>query len=64
MIKRALIFVASMAVVAVIAWVGGYDFDRRGADAAAMLFSGLLLSFIASICPYKELFGDDYFGDD
>jgi hypothetical protein len=64
MIKRALIFVASMTVVAGIAWVGGYDFDRRGADAAAMLFSGLLLSFIASICPYKELFGDDYFGDD
>ena len=33
MIKRALIFVASMAVVAGIAWVGGYDFDRRGPDA-------------------------------
>lgn len=59
MIKRALIFVASMAVVAAIAWVGGYDFDRRGADAAAMLFCGLLLSFVASICPYKELFSDD-----
>lgn len=49
MIKRALIFVASMAVVAAIAWVGGYDFDRRGPDAAAMLFCGLLLSFVASI---------------
>ena len=59
MIKRALIFVASMAVVAVIAWVGGYDFDRRGEDVAILLFFGLLLSFIASICPYKELFSDD-----
>ena len=59
MIKRALIFVASMTVVAAIAWVGGYDFDRRGADAAAMLFFGLGLSFVASIFPYKEIFGDD-----
>ena len=59
MIKRALIFVASMAVVAVIAWVGGYDFDRRGADAAVLLIFGLGLSFVASICPYKELFSDD-----
>jgi len=59
MIKRALIFVASMTVVAGIAWVGGYDFDRRGADAAAMLIFGLGLSFVASICPYKELFSDD-----
>ena len=59
MIKRALIFVASMTVVAGIAWVGGYDFDRRGADAAALLCLGLWLSFAASICPYKELFSDD-----
>ena len=59
MIKRALIFVASMAVVAGIAWVGGYDFDRRGPDAAALLFLGLGLSFVASISPYKEIFGDD-----
>ena len=59
MIKRALIFVASMAVMSGIAWVSGYNFDRRGADAAALLFSGLLLSFVASICPYKELFSDD-----
>ena len=59
MIKRALIFVASMAVVAGIAWVGGYDFDRRGGDAAALLIFGLGLSFVASICPYKELFSDD-----
>ncbi len=59
MIKRALIFVASMTVVAGIAWVGGYDFDRRGSDAAAMLIFGLGLSFVASICPYKELFSDD-----
>ena len=59
MIKRALIFVASMAVVAVIAWVGGYDFDRRGMDAAALLLFGLWLSFAASICPYKDLFSDD-----
>jgi hypothetical protein len=59
MIKRALIFVASMAVVAGIAWVGGYDFDRRGPDAAALLFLGLGVSFVASICPYKEIFGDD-----
>ena len=59
MIKRALIFVASMAVVAGIAWVGGYDFDRRGEDVAILLFFGLLLSFIASICPHKVLFSDD-----
>jgi hypothetical protein len=59
MIKRALIFVASMAVAADIAWVGGYDFDRRGADAAVLLIFGLGLSFVASICPYKELFSDD-----
>jgi hypothetical protein len=59
MIKRALIFVASMAVVAGIAWVGGYDFDRRGPDAAALLFLGLGVSFVASIFPYKEIFGDD-----
>ena len=59
MIKRALIFVASMAVVAAIAWVGGYDFDRRGPDAAVLLFFGLGLSFVASIFPYKEIFGDD-----
>ena len=59
MIKRALIFVASMTVVAVIAWVGGYDFDRRGPDAAVVLIFGLGLSFVASICPYKELFSDD-----
>lgn len=59
MIKRALIFVASMTVVAVIAWVGGYDFDRRGVDAAVLLIFGLGLSFVASICPYKELFSDD-----
>lgn len=59
MIKRALIFVASMAVMSGIAWVSGYNFDRRGEDAAALLFSGLLLSFVASICPYKELFSDD-----
>ena len=59
MIKRALIFVTSMAVVAVIAWVGGYDFDRRGVDAAVLLIFGLGLSFVASICPYKELFSDD-----
>ena len=59
MIKRALIFVASMAVVAAIAWVGGYDFDRRGADAAALLFLGLGVSFVASIFPFKEIFGDD-----
>ena len=59
MIKRALIFVASMTVMCGIAWVSGYDFDRRGPDAAAMLFCGLLLSFVASICPYKELFSDD-----
>ena len=59
MIKRALIFVASMAVVAVIAWVGGYDFDRRGPDAAFLLAVGLGLSFVASIFPYKEIFGDD-----
>ena len=59
MIKRALIFVASMAVVAAIAWVGGYDFDRRGADAAFLLAVGLGLSFVASICPYKVLFSDD-----
>ena len=51
MSKRALIFVASMAVVAVIAWVGGYDFDRRGADAALLLAVGLVLSFIASTFP-------------
>jgi hypothetical protein len=37
MIKRALIFVASMAVAAGIAWVGGYDFDRRGEDVAIAL---------------------------
>ena len=59
MIKRALIFVASMAVVAGIAWVGGYDFDRRGPDAAALLFLGLGLSFVALIFPYKALFSDD-----
>ena len=59
MIKRALIFVASMAVVAGIAWVGGYDFDRRGPYAAVLLIFGLGLSFVASICPYKELFSDD-----
>ena len=59
MIKRALIFVTSMAVVAGIAWVGGYDFDRRGPDAAALLFLGLGLSFVASIFPYKVLFSDD-----
>ena len=59
MIKRALIFVASMAVVAGIAWVGGYDFDRRGADAAALLFLGLGVSFVASIFPFKEIFSDD-----
>ena len=59
MIKRALIFVASMAVVAGIAWVGGYDFDRRGPDAAALLFLGLGVSFVASIFPFKEIFGDD-----
>ena len=59
MIKRALIFVASMTVMCGIAWVGGYDFDRRGPDAAALLSFGLWLSFIASICPYKEIFGDD-----
>ena len=59
MIKRALIFVASMAVVAGIVWVGGYDFDRRGADAAVLLIFGIGLSFVASICPYKELFSDD-----
>jgi len=52
MIKRALIFVASMAVVAGIAWVGGYDFDRRGPDAAVLLFFGLVLSFIASTFPF------------
>jgi hypothetical protein len=59
MIKRALIFVASMTVMCGIAWVGGYDFDRRGADAAFLLAIGLGLSFVASICPYKELFSDD-----
>ena len=59
MIKRALIFVASMTVVAVIAWGGGYDFDRRWPDAAVLLIFGLGLSFVASICPYKELFRDD-----
>ena len=59
MIKRALIFVTSMAVVAAIAWVGGYDFDRRGPDAAALLFLGLGVSFVASIFPFKEIFGDD-----
>ena len=59
MIKRALIFVASMAVVAGIAWVGGYDFDRRGPDAAFLLAVGLVLSFIASTFPYKALFIDD-----
>ena len=59
MIKRALIFVASMTVMCGIAWVGGYDFDRRGPDAAALLFLGLGLSFVASIFPYKEIFGDD-----
>ena len=59
MIKRALIFVASMAVVAGIAWVGGYDFDRRGPDAAALLFLGLGVSFVASIFPFKEICGDD-----
>ena len=59
MIKRALIFVASMTVAAVIAWVGGYDFDRRGPDAAILLIFGLGLSFVSSICPYKELFSDD-----
>ena len=52
MIKRALIFVASMAVVAGIAWVGGYDFDRRGPDAAFLLAVGLVLSFIASTFPF------------
>ena len=59
MIKRALIFVASMTVVAGIAWVGGYDFDRRGPDAAVLLIFGLGLSFVASIFPYKDIFGDD-----
>ena len=59
MIKRVLIFVTSMAVVAGIAWVGGYDFDRRGPDAAVLLFFGLGLSFVASIFPSKEIFGDD-----
>ena len=59
MIKRALIFVASMAVMCGIAWVGGYDFDRRGPDAAAMLFCGLLLSFVVSIFPYQHLFSHD-----
>ena len=59
MIKRALIFVASMTVMCGIAWVGGYDFDRRGEDVAILLFFGLGLSFVASICPYKVLFSDD-----
>lgn len=59
MIKRALIFVASMTVMCGIAWVGGYDFDRRGPDAAFLLAIGLWLSFVASICPYKVLFSDD-----
>ena len=59
MIKRALIFVASMTAFAGIAWVSGYDFDRRGYDVGALLCFSLLLSFVVSIFPYQHLFSDD-----
>jgi len=55
MIKRALIFVTSMAVVAGIAWVGGYAFDSRSPEVAFYALLAVCLSaWVAVGFPFDD----------
>lgn len=45
--RRASVFFGALAFFAALAWLGGYDFDRRGDDVAMMAFIFVGASFAA-----------------
>lgn len=42
--RRAAVFFASLTFIALLFWIAGYDFDRRGADVAIFLGLAVLAS--------------------
>lgn len=53
--KRSAAFAAVVAVAASIAWVGGFDFDRRDHDVALCVFFTLLAGVLAAYVSTEEL---------
>lgn len=49
--KRALAFAASMLACLLVAWLGGYDFDRRAPDVAFGALFMICISAWVSACP-------------
>ena len=48
--------IAVPAFAAIIAWCGGYNFDRRDSDVAMGVGVSLIFTIVASIVPYEDLF--------
>lgn len=52
--KRVLAFVVVLAFAAVIAWLGGYDFDKRNPDVAFFVVMSAILAALIAACPYFD----------
>ena len=55
--RRSAVFFSSLAFIALLCWIAGYDFDRRGVDVAIGLGFAVLAS-IAAVFFSEALFHD------
>lgn len=55
--KRVVAFFVSLLFCALVAWIGGFNFDHRGAMVAMWTVFSVVISGLACACPF---FNKDY----
>lgn len=53
-VRRALAAIAAIAAVCLLSWIGGFDFNERGASAFFIAYLSITFGVVAAAFPFKE----------